>query len=509
MLTRNIRSRLVPRSLRRQFMLAVAGLSLLILAGGVTALYALRVATSSARQLSEDRLLRLQEAQELVQRILVIERESYQLPSAGSDDATRGSYADIVKHLEEFDRLAGRLASGEDDIEVLSLHQSSQSFRNTVNIVAQLRESVPPARPEARAKGRSAHQFEDELRRQAAAMVAAAQLQSDRYAQDYRQAIRELAETSTRNERWVTVLLTGSLVVAWLIAQKFLGGHVLARLELISRSLRRSGSASGYTAIPVQGADEIAEMARAVEEFQEDRRKLVQRTTELEAANEELEELSYAMSHDLRTPLRALDGFSRMLLEKHGAGLGDDGKRMLKVLRDNARHVGRLVDDILRYLALGRQEMKYSSVDLSRLASELFKEMQAAEPGRHLRLEVGVLPPAWADGAMIRQVLQNLLSNAVKFSPTDAETLIEVGGAVNEKEDIYYVRDRGVGFDMRYAHKLFRVFERVHPTGQYEGTAMGLAIVKRVIDRHGGRVWAEGREGEGATFHFALPHKAV
>jgi len=231
------------------------------------------------------------------------------------------------------------------------------------------------------------------------------------------------------------------------------------------------------------------------------------RTAQLEAANKELEEFSYSMSHDMRTPLRALDGFSKILLEEHGAALDDEGKRLLMVLRDNAQRMGRLVDDILHFLSMGRSKMEPELIDVARLASEIFTEMQAAAPARRLHLEIGVLPPAWGDRIMIREVLRNLLANAVKFSAKDAEALIEINASAGEHENIYRVVDHGVGFDMRYADKLFRVFERVHPTGQYEGSGIGLAIVKRIIARHGGRVWAEGKVGEGATIYFALPSK--
>jgi two-component system, NtrC family, sensor kinase len=515
-----MRSRLIPRSLRWQFTLALAGVTLLIVAGEVTALFALRAITSSTRQLVGDRLVQMQEADKLVHRTLLIERESYQLASTKSYDAMRSSYAEIVKHLTEVDRLADQLASGEDHIVVLGLHQSNQLFRNTVNVFAQLRESElrdagehrstesePPAQPEIRTKGRVEQEFVEKLRHQTAGMVAAAQLQSEHSAKEYFQAVLDLEKISARRQRWITALLVVSLLLAWLIAWGFLGRHVLVRLQLVSQGLHRRDVVGGDVVIPVQGNDEIAEMARAVEQFQEDRRELVQRTLDLEAANKELAELSYAMSHEMRTPLRALDGFSQMFLERYGAGLDSEGKRILKVLHDRSRHQGRLVDDILRFLALGRKRMEYSSIDIGKLASELFKEIQADMPERHLRLEIGLLPIAWGDRALIREVLLNLLDNAVKFSPVDAEALIEVRGVADEQEAIYSVRDHGVGFNMRYARKLFRVFERVHPTGQYEGTAMGLAIVKRVIDRHGGRVWAEGREGEGATFYFSLPHK--
>ena len=232
-----------------------------------------------------------------------------------------------------------------------------------------------------------------------------------------------------------------------------------------------------------------------------------QRTAQLEATNKELEEFSYSMSHDMYIPLRALDGFSEILLEEHGANLDDEGKRLLKVLRDNAQRMGRLVDDILHFLNMGRQRMLFSRVDIAKLASDVFTELQAAAPAQCMRLEIGTLPSAWCDGDMIREVLQNLLSNAVKFSPTDGEAIIEVSGMAKNEENVYSVTDHGIGFDMRYADKLFRVFERVHPTGQYGGSGIGLAIVKRIITRHGGRVWAEGKVNEGATIYFALPAK--
>jgi light-regulated signal transduction histidine kinase (bacteriophytochrome) len=151
--------------------------------------------------------------------------------------------------------------------------------------------------------------------------------------------------------------------------------------------------------------------------------------------------------------------------------------------------------------------MEFVSVDIAKLASEIFTQLQAGIPSRRLHLEIGALPPAWGDRDMIHQVILNLLSNAIKFSPCDGEARIEIGGTAEELENRYYVKDYGVGFDMRYAEKLFRVFERVHPTGQYEGSGIGLAIVKRIVERHGGRVWAEGIVGTGATIYFALPVK--
>ena len=521
-LIRNTLRRLMPRSLRRQFILAVGGLALLILAGGATAIYALHANTNITRKLVEERMVSMQDAQDLVRYTLLIERESYQLASAESSDALHASFTEIDRQLAGLDRLVDKIAaaSGDDNIAVLDLHHSSQLFRNTANIVAQLQENElqaatrngsigkrasPPAQPGVDA--RTIRQFRSELRRQASAMVASAQAQSDHLTQNFQAALQELAKTSTQNQRWVMLLLAGSLLLAWLVAHGFLGKHVLDRLQLVSSSLLRNDFGDGPPTVPVQGDDEIGEMARAVEHFQKDRKQLDQRTAQLEAANRELDDFSYSMSHDMRTPLRALDGFSKILLEEHSASLDAEGKRLLKVVRHSAQRMGQQIDDILRYLELGNREIRYASVDIAQLASEIVAEFQFAEPKRRIQLKTGDIPPAWCDRSMIHLALLELLSNAIKFSPAEGSREIEVGGTAGDEKNSYYVKNRGVGFDMRFAQKLFRVFERVHPTGQYEGSGIGLAIVKRIIVRHGGDVWAEGKEGEGATIHFTLPCK--
>ncbi|MFA6444543.1 MAG: PocR ligand-binding domain-containing protein, partial [Sterolibacterium sp.] len=232
--------------------------------------------------------------------------------------------------------------------------------------------------------------------------------------------------------------------------------------------------------LAANGLDRLHQL-QAERRLEEANRGLAQRQRELEAANKELENFSYSMSHDLRTPLRAIDGYSKLLLEEHAARLDAEGRRLLKAVGDNGRRMGQLIDDILRFISIGRRQMEFGAVDIAALAREKFAQLQAARgagstestngpegqtvPGP--RLKIGELPPAWGDHHMLGQVLLNLLSNAIKFSRADTEAVIELSGKAGKKENIYWIRDRGVGFDMRYVDKLFKIFERVHPTGRY------------------------------------------
>jgi len=230
---------------------------------------------------------------------------------------------------------------------------------------------------------------------------------------------------------------------------------------------------------------------------------------QLEAANKDLESFSYSVSHDLRAPLRAIDGYSNILRESCGGQLGDEDKRVLGKILESTRRMGTLIEDLLAFSQLGRRSISATEIDMDALAREVVDELRTA-PGQQVPpCILKPLPLGWGDRSLIRQVWLNLLSNAIKFTGTREVPSIEVGGSSEDARNVYYVKDNGAGFDMRYYDKLFGVFQRLHSTKEFPGTGVGLAIVQRVVVRHGGRAWAEGKSGEGATFYFALPKKGL
>lgn len=235
-------------------------------------------------------------------------------------------------------------------------------------------------------------------------------------------------------------------------------------------------------------------------------RRVAERTAQLEAANRDLEGFTYSVSHDLRTPLRAIDGFARTLLEDHAEALDDEGRRLLGVVCERARWMGVLIDELLDLSRLRHSPLSASALDMAALVQSALDEVVgAAGEAPRWHCEIGPLPAASGDPMLIRQVWVNLLSNAFKFSAKSAHPSVEVSGSMNGAELVYCVKDNGAGFDMRYYDKLFGVFQRLHRTEEFPGTGVGLAIVKRVVERHGGRVWAESQPGQGAAFYFSLP----
>lgn len=232
-------------------------------------------------------------------------------------------------------------------------------------------------------------------------------------------------------------------------------------------------------------------------------RKRIERA--LRAANRELEAFSYSVSHDLRSPLRAVDGYAQMLQEDYAVRLDDEGRRLLGVVRDEAARMGQLIDDLLRLSQIGRKPLARQAFDMRALAAEVVAELAPAFP--HARVELAALPPAAGDRALLRQVWVNLVGNALKYSSRHAVPCVEIDGNVEGPDSVYRVRDNGTGFDMRYQDKLFKVFQRLHSQEEFQGTGVGLAIVERVVARHGGRVWAQSAPEAGACFHFALPRE--
>ena len=221
-------------------------------------------------------------------------------------------------------------------------------------------------------------------------------------------------------------------------------------------------------------------------------------------AERELESFSYSVSHDLRAPLRVIDGFSLALLEDHGPSLPAEGRDLLGRVRQQAQRMAQLMEGLIQFSRLGRKPLELAPVDLAALAQTVAQELQQANPDRAVEITVSGVPPAMGDRGLVRQVLTHLIGNAFKFTRRRPAARIEVGSREDNGERVYYVRDNGAGFDMRYASRLFGVFQRLHPADKFEGIGVGLALVQRIIHRHGGRVWGEGRENEGATFSFTL-----
>jgi len=231
---------------------------------------------------------------------------------------------------------------------------------------------------------------------------------------------------------------------------------------------------------------------------------VVERTIQLEAANRELEAFSYSVSHDLRAPLRGIDGFSQALLEDYADTLDDQGRDYLRRVRSATQRMAGLIDDLLNLSRITRGELRREAVDLSAQARSVAEQLRQAQPERQVEFHIADGLTAEGDPRLLRIALENLLGNAWKFTGKTDPAVIEFGLRRERGEAIYFVRDNGAGFDMAYAGKLFGAFQRLHDVREFEGTGIGLATVQRIIRRHGGRVWAEGESGHGATFHFTL-----
>ena len=307
------------------------------------------------------------------------------------------------------------------------------------------------------------------------------------------------------------------------------GSQIPVLLSLDKLSLGESGDGICLVATDLTlQKQQMVELQRAHDEIRQFNRHLEQRvkerTADLSSAVKELEAFSYAVSHDLRAPLRAIDGFSRILLQDHLSELNDDGKHCLQIVRQSTQRMEDLMDALLAFSRLGRRSPGYRSVQMGDVVRETIEELQAQHTNRKLQFTVSPLPKCLADPVLLRQVFLNLLSNAVKYTSTRELALIEVGatnsgeleqspdphgtppepGLLHPDTPVFYVRDNGVGFNMQYADQLFGIFQRLHPRDEFEGTGVGLAIVRRIVQKHGGQVWASAKTDEGAIFFFTL-----
>ena len=223
------------------------------------------------------------------------------------------------------------------------------------------------------------------------------------------------------------------------------------------------------------------------------------------AVNNELEAFTYSVSHDLRAPLRSIDGYSKILQEDYGSTMDTEANRLLEIIRNNARRMGQLIDDLLDFSRLGRKEMDNSVIDMQTLVTHVQQELVSQEKNRKIQVKINRLEEVKADARMMRQVWINLISNAIKYSRLQAVANIEIGSSIEDNRVVYFIRDNGVGFDMKYADKLFGVFQRLHKVQEFEGTGVGLALAHRIVSRHGGKIWADATVNEGATFFFFIP----
>ena len=323
-----------------------------------------------------------------------------------------------------------------------------------------------------------------------------------------------MLETANRFLYWLviigTILVIAGMLAAWLMSRRITGP--LNQLTAATSAI----AAGDYSPlVQIDRRDELGKLARAFNSMthqirhaqQELEEKVKLRTSQLESANKELEAFSYSVSHDLRAPLRIIIGYSTLLKEDHGPLLGTDGKRMLQAVISNAAMMGQLIDDLIAFSRMERKEMSARAVGMKTLAESSLQELLQNGQSAKYQVQLDDLPACQGDSSMLKQVWLNLIGNAIKYSSKENAPSIQIGAKEQGAMTVYFVRDNGVGFDMQYAHKLFGVFQRLHRQDEFEGTGVGLALVKRIIDKHAGEVWAESAPGEGSSFYFSLPRR--
>jgi PAS domain S-box-containing protein len=264
-----------------------------------------------------------------------------------------------------------------------------------------------------------------------------------------------------------------------------------------------------WSSTPDTKTGEIFAVARDITEQRQHEEEIMQLNKSLEEALREMESFSYSVSHDLRAPVRAINGFARIITDKHSQQLNDEGKELLSIINTESNRMGKLIDDLLSFSKLGKKELQQTMIPMKELAHDAVMEVQLLHHNNeNIHVEIGTLPDAWCDRSLMRQVFINLVSNAIKFSMHKPQAVIHIGYTENEHMITYFVKDNGAGFDMKYYDKLFGLFQRLHSHEEFSGIGIGLANVQKIVNRLGGLVWAEGKVNEGATFYFSLPRKA-
>jgi len=320
-----------------------------------------------------------------------------------------------------------------------------------------------------------------------------------------------ILETATRFWKWV--LIAGSIFIAlgiffaWIMSR-----NIIKPVNQLTAAATAIAAGNYSSSIQITRLDELGKLSHAFNEMTQQvkltqeglEKKVKERTVQLETANKELEAFSYSVSHDLRSPLRGISGFAAMLEEQYGSLLDEDGKRLLTIITGNTERMGNLIDGLLAFARTGRQEILKMPFSTNEMVGEIISD-PVIHHDKNISWVIHPLADSYGDSAMLRQVWINLISNAVKYSQHVEAPRIEIGSVTANGETSFFVKDNGVGFDPKYSGKLFKVFQRLHDASEFEGTGVGLAIVEKIISKHGGRVWVEAQKDVGATFYFSLP----
>jgi len=544
-------------------------LALLAVAGGLVALYALRVAVDSSQQLAGARLVHMQNSQELLQKTLLIERETYRMLDGSSIEVTRGGYAGIIERLGEIDALVERLVTGNDDVNVLALHQASQLFRNTTHIVASLREGVlqvesaagaPSTRAERQTQDETIRHFHQELRRQAYAMATSAQGLSARLTQNYQDAVGQLAQTSRTNQRWVLVLLVGSLLLAWLVMKYLFGQHVLNRLHLVSHYLRSKDNSLVWQRVPVEGSDEIAQMARAVELFLEDRHQLALANSALETERARQEvlikklaqvhgqllqsekmasigQLAAGVAHEINNPIGFINSNLSSLrryvedlikvVSAYEAGEGElkaetraamdklkqeidicflreDVMTLLMESMEGMQRVKNIVQNLKDFARVGEAERLYANLEDCLDSTLHLVDNELKLKATVVKAYAGI-PDIECIPSQLNQVFMNLLLNAAQAIETHGTITLRTG---QEDGRVWVeVQDTGTGIRPEHLDRIFDPFFTTKAIGK--GTGLGLAMSYGIVQKHEGEISVRSEWGVGSVFRVSLPIQAA